>query len=104
MKHFENRFFSNIRITDKTHSTQLLSTVLDCDVNGSPGNGESRGSCDQYHFCQANGECTPECEVSGGLGDGTERGSCKVGEVCLKDRKCFPGNGFRKAHLKNLKK
>ena len=101
MKLFENRF---IRITDKTHSTQLLSTVLDCDVNGSPGNGESRGSCDQYHFCQANGECTPECEVSGGLGDGTERGSCKAGEVCLKDRKCFPGNGFRKAHLKNLKK
>ena len=96
LKLLENRM-NNIKITDQTHRTQLLSPLLDCDVNGNPGNGESRGSCDQFHFCQANGECTPECKVSGGLEDGTERGSCKAGEVCLKDRKCFPGNGFRKA-------
>ena len=32
---------------------------LGCTVNGNPGDGTSKGTCDQGKLCQGDGTCTP---------------------------------------------
>ena len=31
---------------------------LDCTVNGGPGDGTTRGSCNEHQVCHQNGTCT----------------------------------------------
>ena len=51
------KFFSNqLMIVDNLRLIWIFS--LDCTMNGRPGDGTTRGSCNEHELCLQNGTCT----------------------------------------------
>ena len=62
--------------------------ISGCKDFGLPGDGTTRGTCEENFLCHADGSCKPICTVHGAIGDGTSRGTCPYGQLCLSDGTC----------------
>ena len=87
-----NPIYTESITLDSSRVTTSPSPILNlCTVGGNPGDGRTRGSCDEGRICQSDGSCLETCKNNGLPGDSSTRGSCYEGYLCRADGGCAKG-------------
>jgi len=80
--------FLLVKLGDSEGVAKEFSRTEGCTYFGHPGDGTTRGTCDEGFLCHDDGSCKPICTVNGDIGDGTSRGTCPQGRLCSSDGTC----------------